>query len=154
MKICTKCNQEKQLEKFRVKRGACKKCESLYNNKFFKSDFGKEYRRQWQENERRTKPTLGMFRAAKKRAKEQNVPFDITIEDIIVPEYCPILGIKLQFNVGLSKDNSPTLDKIIPSLGYVKGNIAVISKRANTIKNDASIEDIEKVFNWLKTKSK
>ena len=39
-------------------------------------------------------------------------------------------------------DNSPTLDKIIPSLGYVSGNIWIISHRANTIKSDASIDEL------------
>lgn len=58
------------------------------------------------------------------------------ISDIIIPETCPMLGIKLEF--GFDKQggnfNSPSLDRIIPELGYTKGNVMVISKRANMIK--------------------
>ena len=150
MKICAKCNIEKSVNDFRSKRGACRKCETLYNNKFFKSEAGKEYRKQWQKNERITKPEVSMLRAAKARAKAQNVPFDIMVKDIVIPKRCPVLGIKLEKGIGVSKDSSPTLDKIIPRLGYVKGNIAVISKRANTIKNNAAIEELEMLIEWLK----
>ena len=46
--------------------------------------------------------------------------------------------------------NSPSLDKIIPSKGYVEGNVAWISFKANAIKNDANSEEILKVSKWLK----
>lgn len=81
-----------------------------------------------------------MVRAAKGRAKKQGVPFDITVEDIVIPEKCPALGIPLNWNIGRGKDDSPSLDKIIPNRGYVKGNVAVISARANKIKHNASLE--------------
>ena len=87
---------------------------------------------------------------AKQRAKKKNIPFDITSKDIYIPEFCPILGIKLNWadKQGGNFD-SPSLDKIIPSKGYVKGNIQIISKRANTIKGDASAEEIKLVFDWV-----
>jgi hypothetical protein len=72
----------------------------------------------------------------------------------VVPDKCPILGIELfisEKGVGRT-DNSPSLDRIIPSLGYVKGNIAVISQRANRIKNDATLEEITKLKAWLEIK--
>ena len=150
MKICNVCNVNKLLLDFRGNRKTCKQCNYEYTKNFFNSESGKEYRRKWQENKRRTQPTVGMFNAAKKRAKKQNFPFDITLEDIVVPELCPVLGIELVFNIKISQDNSPTLDKIIPELGYVKGNIAVISKRANTIKNNATIKEIEMLMEWLR----
>ena len=149
MRTCNKCNIKKTLQEFRANRKTCKQCNYEYAKNYFSSETGKEYRRIWQENKRRQQPTVGMLTAARARAKTQNVPFNITIEDIVVPEYCPVLGIKLEFNVNLSKDNSPTLDKIIPELGYIKGNIAVISKRANTIKSNASYEEIQKLLDWL-----
>lgn len=90
-----------------------------------------------------------LWSCAKRRAKKLGIPFDIEISDISIPEGCPALGIKLESNKRHHHDNSPTLDRVIPSLGYVKGNIAVISLRANRIKNDASLLEIEKVASWL-----
>ena len=87
---------------------------------------------------------------AKKRAKQLNLPFDITKEDIVIPECCPILGIKMKYSDGSMADSSPSIDRIIPELGYVKNNIIIISNRANRIKNNASLEEIEKLYNWLK----
>ena len=80
-----------------------------------------------------------MLTHAKHRAKKNNIPFDLNLEDIIIPEYCPLLGIKLEFG---GKDAAPSLDRLLPHLGYVRGNILVISKRANTIKNNASIDEL------------
>jgi hypothetical protein len=86
---------------------------------------------------------------ARSRAKRDGVPFDITREDIIFPEYCPILGIKLEHGKGVQSDCSPTLDRFIPEAGYVRGNINVISARANRMKSDASIEEISKLLDWM-----
>lgn len=95
--------------------------------------------------------TQRMLRCARSRAKQQNIPFDLTADDIIIPEFCPILGLKLEIASGKAEDNSPSLDKIIPSLGYVKGNICVISNRANRIKYNASLDELKKVVSFLET---
>ena len=86
----------------------------------------------------------------KYRAKKEGLPFDLKLEDIKVPEFCPVLGIPLISSKGGMTDNSPTLDKLIPSLGYVKDNVRVISNRANRIKSDATYEEIQALANWLK----
>ena len=88
----------------------------------------------------------------KSRAKRENIPFDLEYQDISVPEFCPVLGIKLERNYGRSGyyGNSMSLDKIIPHKGYVKDNVRIISARANLLKNDATIEELEKVLNDLK----
>lgn len=70
---------------------------------------------------------------------------------------CPVLGIKLNLKIpnrgdrgdNLRNYDSPSLDKIIPSLGYAKGNIWVISYRANTIKNNCTFEEIQKLYEAL-----
>jgi hypothetical protein len=87
---------------------------------------------------------------AKKRAKQLNIPFNLRKEDIIIPEFCPILGIKMEYSDGCMSDNSPSIDRIIPELGYVKDNIIIISNKANRIKNNASFEEIEKLYYWFK----
>ncbi len=74
------------------------------------------------------------IKAASKRAKLAGVPCTITPNDIFVPDNCPVLGIPLKINKQGMQDNSPTFDRKIPALGYVPGNVVVISWLANRIK--------------------
>ena len=88
---------------------------------------------------------------AKSRAKQNNIPFNLTLEDIIIPDTCPLLGIPLEIQLKKGyHPNSPSLDKIIPEKGYIKGNVWVISNRANTLKNDASLKELELLVENLK----
>jgi hypothetical protein len=96
-------------------------------------------------------PEKEMFRSAKQRAKRKGIPFNIEKFDIIVPKFCPLLGIELFASKGKVGPNSPSLDRIIPSLGYVKGNIMVISNKANSIKQDATVEELERLVKNLKS---
>lgn len=96
-------------------------------------------------------PERTMLRGAVQRAKQGGYACTITEIDIFIPECCPLLGIKLQRGTGKGRvlPNSPTLDKIIPALGYVPGNVMVISHRANSIKRDATLEELQAlVQNW------
>ena len=86
-----------------------------------------------------------MFSAAKARARKEGLSFDLSPKDIVIPTHCPILGIKLKGNKVFSAFDSPSLDRIIPSRGYVKGNIWVISFRANTLKSDASLQELKQL---------
>jgi hypothetical protein len=83
---------------------------------------------------------------ANKRAKRENIPFDLTIDDIYIPSHCPLLGIKLKSNMhsknGTAAPNSPSIDRIYPHLGYIKGNIIVISYAANAFKNSATPQQL------------
>lgn len=101
--------------------------------------------REWRESD----VARSLFLTAKNRAKFEGIPFDITIEDIIVPEFCPALGLELMMNRCKPGDNSPSLDRLNPSKGYVRGNVAVISFKANTIKSNANLDELRKVFLWL-----
>ena len=87
-------------------------------------------------------PEYWMFHSAKRRAKEKGIPFAITIDDIVIPERCPLLDIPLFIGKSTCCDNSPTLDKLVPSFGYIKGNVIVISDKANRIKSNASLDEI------------
>jgi hypothetical protein len=93
----------------------------------------------------RLHPVHTMLHKAKERAKQQGAEFDLTPDDICIPARCPVLGIKLVHNRGKVRMNSPTLDRIRPSRGYVKSNVIVVSQRANTIKSNATPEQILKV---------
>lgn len=93
-----------------------------------------------------------MWFSARTRAKQSNLPFDITIDDIETPERCPILGYVLDYQ-GNGGDNAASLDRIIPERGYVKGNIATISWRANNLKRDGTLDEFLKIAEWLLEKS-
>lgn len=83
-----------------------------------------------------------MIQNARRRAKEQGVPCTITKDDIIIPETCPLLGITLDHTKDGRHNGSPSLDKIVPALGYVPGNIRVISWLANAVKRDLTPEQL------------
>jgi len=87
---------------------------------------------------------------AKQRAQKKGWDFALSAKDIIVPEFCPILGIRLQVGDGAFSDSSPSLDRINPNLGYVPGNVAVISMRANAIKRDGSAAEHERIAAWMR----
>jgi hypothetical protein len=80
--------------------------------------------------------------------------FNLTPDDVVAPECCPIFGIKLQRGVHSETkrkgpaDCSPSVDRIIPELGYVKGNVIVVSHLANRIRNDATPEQIHAVADF------
>lgn len=102
-----------------------------------------------QKIDRKNNPEKYLLKAAKKRAKKKNLPFNIEIEDIIIPDVCPVFGFTLEVGTISERDNSPSLDKIIPELGYVKGNVKVISFKANTLKRDGHIEEFKKIISYI-----
>lgn len=91
-----------------------------------------------------------MLTAAKQRAKRRGLPFELTLGDIDIPTECPILKIPLVRNRrGGPQPNSPSLDRIVPEHGYVRGNVQVISHKANTIKSDATLDELRAVVRYL-----
>jgi hypothetical protein len=99
-----------------------------------------------------------MCRRARYRAKKKVLPFNLTVQDIadVWPkdDYCPALRIPLRVRPGnkISTNNSPNLDRIIPRLGYVKGNVVVVSKLANGIMSSARPSEVIKVGKWFDEK--
>ena len=99
----------------------CKTCRVPSSRKQFQTT-PKEYR---------------LFSAAKSRSKMKGREFTITLADIVIPTLCPVF---------LTLMVSPSLDRIDSSKGYVKGNVRVISKRANQLKSNATVEEMERVL--------
>jgi hypothetical protein len=91
-----------------------------------------------------------MWKDARYRASRSGVPFSITPEDIWVPDTCPVFGTPLVCSTGRSSDASPSLDRIIPSKGYVKGNIIVVSNRANWLRGDATSRELRLLAEFYK----
>lgn len=133
MKRCPSCGLEKDLTEF----------EKLYDNT--------------RPNRVRSKCKLcsmdrNLWRAAQKRAKASGTPFTITKDDITIPETCPVFGTKLIVGTALFGPDSPSLDRIRPTEGYVPGNVWVISHRANMIKSDATLAELEQLVAALRTR--
>ena len=87
-----------------------------------------------------------MLQWAKIRAIAKGWEFNLTLDDIIIPEVCPILETKLtrgDHKRWESPENTISLDRIDPTKGYVKGNVRVISTLANTMKNNATFNNCE-----------
>jgi hypothetical protein len=104
-----------------------------------------QYLRDWKASNREK----NLLQQAHYRAKTRNIPFDIELSDIIIPEICPILGLPLKKSIDGNRDFSPSLDRIDNTKGYIKGNIQVISSKANTMKHNANKEDLINFSNWV-----
>lgn len=91
---------------------------------------------------------------AKQRAAKRGYEFTLQNEDIIIPITCPILGIPITKNICVTirsgpHNNSPSLDRIDNTKGYIKGNIQVISHQANTMKGNATPQELIKFAQWV-----
>jgi len=98
----------------------------------------------------RVRPERMLYESARYRARKRGVAFRISLDDIRIPILCPVLGIKLRRGEGRVTPRSPTIDRIDPERGYIPGNIWVISHRANTIKSDATLDELVRVVRALR----
>jgi hypothetical protein len=94
---------------------------------------------------RTNNPAQALLEKARERARKGGYACTIKVADISIPEFCPLLGIKLERGKGVGgvKPSSTSLDKIHPELGYVPGNVWVISYRANVIKSNATLKELQ-----------
>lgn len=164
-KKCSGCGIEKPLEEFAYSKtekrykAKCRECRHksyleqkekvLQRAKLYYETNREEIRKRAKER-RRNNLANELFKSAKERAKKKGLEFNLEESDIVVPEYCPVLGIKLERGDGKVQKNSPTLDRIDSNKGYVKGNVIVVSQRANTIKTNATVDEIFKVYQFYK----
>jgi hypothetical protein len=88
---------------------------------------------------------------AKSRARERNLEYNLVYTDIEIPTHCPVLGIELYETKGKSGSyhNSPSIDRIDPSKGYIKGNIQIMSSLANVMKNNAKEKELIAFAHWV-----
>jgi hypothetical protein len=92
-------------------------------------------------------PLYSTYHNAKRRAKDLELPFDIHWKELVMPEYCPILGVRMDKE--LDFDYRPSLDRVDPTKGYVKGNIAFISMKANRMKAEGTAEEHRKIADYI-----
>lgn len=145
--LCSKCGVEKPYTEFSPKTSggwrsimgrrasACKFCSNL-------------------DTRSRRAPKLGivdpaeLLRSARKRARKKGLDLSINLDDIVIPTHCPVLGIPLVPSppgVRSACDNSPTIDRIDSSKGYIPSNILIVSWKANRIKTNATPDELVKV---------
>ena len=148
MKRCVHCKQNKSHGEFYKHSHTrdrlcswCKECHRGYKDGAYHEKLRQKHK---------LDPRQGMLSDAKKRSRQQKIPFSLTLDDIIVPTICPVLGTILMVGKGKVTPDSPSLDRLRPELGYIRGNVAVISYRANRIKNDATYDELLRLVDYMK----
>lgn len=122
-------------------------CRSCYNEK--SREYNKKYTTTNKTYRKRRLESI-LYSGAKARAARKGLKFDLEIEDIIIPEQCPVFGVPLErAEGGIPADNSPTLDRLDSSKGYVKENVQVISWKANRLKSNGTLDDFKAIVRWL-----
>lgn len=166
-RICKRCNEEKMLEKFPSSKSkladgtiksyrehVCYSCKHLkeYAQGLEKDPEFRKKKREYKRSYNRNNPKAKLLWNAKSRAKKLGFDFNLTIDDIDIPLVCPLLHIELRSGDGTIVDTSPSLDRINSKKGYVKGNVWVISHKANTMKSDATLGELELLVTNLRNK--
>lgn len=127
----------------------CQRCLDIARIKN-KASFDKNYRLRPRYHNLLAK----MLTSARIRARKKNIEFTITIDDLEISEKCPVLGYVMEQNIGKPKANSPTIDRVDNTKGYIPGNVAVISYRANCLKRDSSLAELIKLVDYVKSYQK
>lgn len=157
MKTCSKCHLKLPLENFKLRKSGyrdswCHRCTYRSRKRWAKAYRArKKHERtaayaQW----RRSNYEVYTLNILRKRARDKNISFNLTKEDLKMPIKCPVLGIPIYNATKKATDNSPSVDRVIPRRGYVKGNVCIISHRANMLKNNASLSELEAVIRYMK----
>lgn len=90
------------------------------------------------------------FTRKKQNVKYKHWEWDLDMSDLEWPSHCPILGIELDWFCEKTQENSPSFDRIDNTKGYVKGNVAIISWRANRIKNNGTSQEHQQIADFLR----
>ncbi len=99
-----------------------------------------------------------LLNRARKRAAKLGLAYDLDVDDLLpLPEICPVFGVALDYSTGTKgrgpRANSPALDRFDNTRGYVKGNVWIISNRANTLKSNAPLEELEMLVRLLRSQT-
>ena len=109
-----------------------------------------QYRKKSKDKEWRKR---NLIMAVKNRARRNGLEFNLTVDSIEWPEVCPVLGIELNYFAGCDREgrwNGVSIDRRDPKGGYTIDNVAVLSMRANDVKKDCTVEEMEKVLEYMK----
>lgn len=147
---CTECARERVRNRERLVDPAKN---AVYQHKWNTSTKAYKAKMGWKARDPMNAWACSAAGGAKARAKRAGVAFDIDKAFIrsILPTHCPVFGTVFVWFGQKLRPDSPSLDRLDPAKGYVRGNVAVISQRANAIKSDATASEIEAVAQWLRT---
>ena len=100
-------------------------------------------RKYWRENW-----VVYKLAGLKQKARRMGLEFNIDPSDISVPTHCPVFGIPLFISEGVATINSPSVDRIDNTKGYIKGNVVVVSQKANTMKRAATVSEMRQLADF------
>lgn len=125
---------------------------AAYQKKWNESTKGFMAKVRWKEKDPKNAWACSAVGGAKSRANKKGLPFDLDKEHVrsILTDTCPVFGTPFVWYGKKLRYDSPSLDRIVPSKGYVRGNVVVLSKRANAVKSDATSTEIQAVADWLR----
>lgn len=149
---CNYCKKEKNENEFtKENKSKCKECLRLYKLNRYKNDpHAKKLQLNSVKKYKRRNWIKCQLQCMKARAKKLNIDFDLTEDDIIIPEYCPVSGIKFETEPGKNRENRPSIDRIINTKGYTKDNIVIVSNKVNRIKSNVDLKLLENMYNFYK----
>ena len=88
-------------------------------------------------------------------ARVRGLQFSLSLEDIVIPEFCPCCGIKLKMlynpGHGVRSDSTPSCDRIDLSKGHIPGNVATICWRCNNTKRNSTAETLQMIVRWMRS---
>ena len=149
---CDMCHELKPFPEFYKQKGG-KRFSTIRNCKECHKRYQREQRVRNNSSDVEYHSIRENLNGARKRAKKYGYPFDIVIEDLMpFPTHCEIFDIELTYGEN-NKHSGASLDKVIPSLGYVKGNVKIISSRANNMKGDSTLDDLKNMIQYIEVYS-
>lgn len=136
-------------ERGKVTHAANKEKSNAYSREWHHSN--KEEAHAKEKARRLANPELTLWRLARTRSQRQGTEFNIEVSDIVIPSICPALGIPIIYNPmkDVRPDSSPTLDRVDQTRGYLKGNVQVISMRANRLKADMDEDTLRMMIAYV-----
>jgi hypothetical protein len=93
---------------------------------------------------------LVLLSGAKQRSKRSGMECTLTIEDVAIPDVCPVFGIPLFREARDRWCNAPSIDRIDNTKGYTPDNVVIVSRKANIIKGKATVTELEKIAQFYK----
>lgn len=175
-KVCTKCKQARSLSQFNKDNSRsdglqpwCKSCKGAKRsaeraaNRLAVQRYRQEHKEEIKQRRNRKREAelsaakrrdlktwpLMAIHGIRSRARKENRECSILPEDIVVPDFCPVLGIPLMAGSEAPLDNRPSVDRFDNSRGYIKDNIRVISYRANQLKRDATVDEVRRILHYM-----